>query len=125
MRFLADENVEQAVVDVLRAAGHDVSCVGDVLPGAADLGVLALAASQNRILVTNDKDFGRLAYREARAAVGILLLRLGCEDGPENARRLATFLPSIAVYLPDRFAVLTDRGARLRPLRDQGSDTTA
>ena len=120
MRFLADENVEQAIVDALRAAGHDVSCVGDIRPGATDLEVFGLAASQDRILVTNDKDFGALAYRESRPAAGVLLLRLGCEDGPEKARRLATLLPSIAVHLPDHFAVLTDKGARFRPLRGQG-----
>lgn len=57
MRLLANENVEQPVVDALRAAGHDVTCVGEAAPGARDEQVLHLANVEGRLLLTNDKDF--------------------------------------------------------------------
>ena len=46
MRFLADESCDFAVVRALRAAGHDVSTVPDVAPGAEDHIVAALAGSR-------------------------------------------------------------------------------
>jgi hypothetical protein len=36
MRFLADENVEQPILESLRSLGHDVTSIGDTTPGAPD-----------------------------------------------------------------------------------------
>ena len=40
--------------------GHDVVSVRDRNPGAADDALLALAYEEERVLVTEDKDFGEL-----------------------------------------------------------------
>ena len=45
MRFLANENVEQPVIDALRAAGYDVASVADIAPGAADQEVRRIAST--------------------------------------------------------------------------------
>jgi hypothetical protein len=42
VRFLADESCDFAVVTALRTAGHDVSAVGEINPGAEDPAVLVL-----------------------------------------------------------------------------------
>jgi predicted nuclease of predicted toxin-antitoxin system len=65
VRFLADESCDSVVVRALRAAGHDAATVSDVAPGAEDEIVAALANSESRVLVTEDKDFGQLAYATA------------------------------------------------------------
>ena len=57
MRFLADESVETAVVDAMRAAGHEVAAIAEVDRGAPDVRVLARAERDGALLVTNDKDF--------------------------------------------------------------------
>jgi predicted nuclease of predicted toxin-antitoxin system len=123
VRSLADENVEAAVADALREGGHDVLCVGDATPGASDLEVFDLASAEDRVILTNDKDFGELAYREARVAAGILLLRLGCASGAEKADRLASLMASVTERLRGRFVVVTDRGIRFRPLHRTTGDT--
>ena len=61
MRFLADESCDFRVVRALRAAGHDVVAVMEVMPGASDEAVIALAVGERRIFVTEDRDFGQLA----------------------------------------------------------------
>jgi predicted nuclease of predicted toxin-antitoxin system len=61
MRLLANENVPRAAVSTLAAAGHDIVWIRTVAPGATDAEVLALAAREQRILLTFDKDFGELA----------------------------------------------------------------
>jgi predicted nuclease of predicted toxin-antitoxin system len=62
VRFLADESCDSAVVRALRSAGHDMTAVAEVNPGLEDRVVLALARSEARVLLTEDKDFGLLAY---------------------------------------------------------------
>lgn len=58
MRFLADESCDLAIVRALRAAGHDVLGVAEVSQGADDELVIDLAVREERILLTEDKDFG-------------------------------------------------------------------
>ena len=57
MRFLADECVDSGVVTELRDAGHDVHYLAEGTRGLADEAVLRAAASEGRVLLTEDKDF--------------------------------------------------------------------
>src|SRR6266545_7350801 len=77
MRILADENVAGEIVEALRQRGHDVGWIRADAPGSADSEVLRRAASEERIVVTFDKDFGELAFRfRLPATSGIVLLRV-------------------------------------------------
>lgn len=63
MKLLADECCDVALVEALRADGHDVLYVAESLRGASDDGILTRAYTENRLLLTEDKDFGELVYR--------------------------------------------------------------
>jgi predicted nuclease of predicted toxin-antitoxin system len=118
VRFLADESCDFAVVRALRAAGHDVSPVAEVSRGADDEAVIALARQQGRILLTEDKDFGKLAYADGHDTTGVLLIRF-----PAGARgTLGHAIVETVVELGDRvrgaFVVVEPGRARLsRPRR--------
>jgi predicted nuclease of predicted toxin-antitoxin system len=56
-------------------AGNDVLEVREAKPGAADEWVISLAVSENRILLTEDKDFGWLIYAHGHKAIGVIFLR--------------------------------------------------
>lgn len=73
LKFIADVNVEKAVVDFLRDEGYDVKWIPDFDRTALDEGLLKLANKERRILVTNDKDFGELKFRQRKLSVGIIL----------------------------------------------------
>lgn len=81
MRFLADESCDFAVVRALRAAKHDVVAISETFSGAEDEAVIGLAVREERILITEDKDFGRLVYASLRESSGVILIRY-----PANAR---------------------------------------
>jgi predicted nuclease of predicted toxin-antitoxin system len=92
VRLLIDENVSPIVGQALRVAGHDVIAAADVCPGAPDDEVVARATSQRRILVSEDKDFGNLAFQRGLRPPGLVLVRLaGCLPA-EKAARLADAL---------------------------------
>ena len=60
MRFLADESCDFGVVLALRTAGHDVAAIAEVSPREEDNNVMEHALQEERIVVTEDKDFGQL-----------------------------------------------------------------
>jgi predicted nuclease of predicted toxin-antitoxin system len=59
--FLANENAPREAVLAARGAGHDVTWMVELQPGASDEIVLALARQEGRVLLTFDKDFCELA----------------------------------------------------------------
>ena len=75
MRFLADESCDFAVVRALRSAGHDVIVVSEISPGAEDAQVLNLASQQERIVITEDKDFGQIVFAFGKSTRGVIFLR--------------------------------------------------
>ena len=88
MRFLADENVSRLVIDQLRAAGLDVASIRETRSGVSDKEVLDAANSEDRVLVTEDRDLGELVIRQRLAVRGIVLLELDRLSNAAEAERV-------------------------------------
>jgi predicted nuclease of predicted toxin-antitoxin system len=117
MRFVVDESTGAAVVEYLRAAGHDVLAVAEVMLQAGDQAILARAAGEARVLVTNDKDFGELVFRSGHAHHGVVLLRLHDESPANRVRVMEAILEQYLDRLPAHFTVATEGRVRIRPAR--------
>lgn len=123
LAVLLDEQVPRTVAEGLRRAGHDVSAISTVCPGADDAGVLALARSGGRWLLTFDSDFGDLIYqRGVDPPPAVLYFRvhpLVAEDV------LALALDALNEANAGHFCVVSRDGIRRRPLpaaaRDAGT----
>lgn len=101
MRWLADENVAATVIRELRQRGHDVLSVKESLRSESDDVILARAQTEQRIVVTHDKDFGELAYRSRLPATcGVVLLRLSGADPDQDNCRALTALESRTIVGP-------------------------
>ncbi len=74
--FLADKNIESEVVDLLRKSGYETTHIADLAPGAEDDEILQEARYHDCILITNDKDFGELVFRQKRSTAGVILIRM-------------------------------------------------
>jgi predicted nuclease of predicted toxin-antitoxin system len=106
MRVLADESCDFAVVRALRAAGHDVTAVVESHPGACDEDVIQLALSEQRVLITEDKDFGQLLHAAGGANVGVVFVRFPAAARAELAATVEDLFAKHGSELPDRFAVV-------------------
>ena len=117
MRFLANENFPVSSIRRLRAAGHDVKAVIEIDPGAEDPSVLSLAARENRILLTFDRDYGELIYRRGLPApLGVAYLRFVPEH-PQHAAEVIMALHQLAeIRLDGRYTVIESERIRQRPL---------
>jgi len=114
IRFLADESCDFAIVRALKSAGYDVAAVSELLPSAPDREVLRFAFAQDRILITEDSDFGEWVFAHKQSMKGVLFIRF-----PGNARsRLGeTVLSLIEDHSRDivgNFIVLEPGRARIR-----------
>jgi len=114
VRFLVDESTGRSVAAYLRREGHDVHTVTESQPGAADKAVLEQAVSEDRILITNDKDFGELVYRRRWEHRGILLLRLRDERSSNKVRMVKVVMTQVGDRLRDHYVVATEAGIRIR-----------
>jgi len=75
LRFLADEGCDFGVVRALRVAGYDVYAISEMSPRAEDADVIALAAREKRIVLTEDGDFGQLVYAHGQQTHGVIFIR--------------------------------------------------
>lgn len=115
MILLCDEGVDRPIVDHLREQGHEVQYVAEMSPGITDEEVLAEAKRRGALLVTLDKDFGDLVFRQNRLSTGVLLLRLPGPDPIEKQTAVAAALRLHGKELVGAFSVLTPRKLRIRP----------
>ena len=117
MRFIVDESTGTAVVGYLRTVGYDVLAVAETMPQADDRDILVRAVSEGRILVTNDKDFGELVFRNGRGHHGVVLFRLHNESSANRVRVMRAVIEQYVDRLADHFTVATEAGVRIRPAR--------
>jgi len=112
MRFLVDECTGPAVARWLCEQGHEVFCVYSEARGMGDDNVIQKAVAEDRILITNDKDFGEKVYRERRPHKGVILLRLGNERASGKVDTIQRLLDRYPDRLTGAFVVVTE--ARVR-----------
>ena len=116
MNLFADENVARGIVRWLRASGHDVLYAAEARPGAPDADWLTEAEQEKRIVLTSDKDFGELVFRDGLSSHGIVLLRLNDVTAAEAISRLQSVWAVVEVNPAGRFIVITEHKTRVRHL---------
>ena len=82
MKVLADENCEREMIDRLRALGHDVVTIADIAPSIDDASIFQFAAREERVLLTNDQDFGVIAEHATSRPPAVALMRLDRVNPP-------------------------------------------
>lgn len=100
------------VAQWLRGEGYEVFSVFEEARGASDEVILEKAFRENRILLTNDKDFGEMIYREKHAHHGVVFLRLISNRAVDKIEVLRRLLENYADRLPDEFVVVTETQVR-------------
>ncbi|USH00472.1 DUF5615 family PIN-like protein [Thermococcus argininiproducens] len=90
-KFLADENIPLKVVRLLQEEGFAIKSITDIKPGITDEEVSEIALRENRILITFDKDFGRILFVEGLGVPGLILLRFP----PKNVKYITRILKEV------------------------------
>jgi predicted nuclease of predicted toxin-antitoxin system len=112
VRFLVDECTGPGVARWLIAQGHDVFSVFDEARGAKDENLRSQALREARIIITIDKDFGEMVFRDRLPHCGIVLLRLDDQRTVNKVAVLKQLLAYHAEKLPDAFVVASENRVR-------------
>ncbi len=98
MRSIVDECTGHSVARWLREQKHDVYSVYDESRGMNDDDILKKAFDENWILITNDKDFGEMVFKEKRPHKGVVYLRLEDEISKNKIETLKRLLWQMLYY---------------------------
>jgi predicted nuclease of predicted toxin-antitoxin system len=120
VRFLVDRCAGRRLAEWLREQGHDVRAAWDQGPDPGDAELLRLAASEGRILVTIDSDFGMLVFLGKARPAGVVRLPDVIAD-----RRIELMAQILAKH-EDELArsIVVVRGRRIRISRPPNPDTS-
>jgi predicted nuclease of predicted toxin-antitoxin system len=112
IKFIGDVNLEKPIVDYLVGNGYNVKWIPNLDCGMVDEKLLELANREKRILVTNDKDFGELTFRQKRVSAGIILFRVKGENARDKVRLFQKLLLNHRDRLRGYFTVVTRKKVR-------------
>jgi len=116
VKLLADENLDSRIVTWLRDLGHDVVWAAASLRGADDHHLCEQAVIEGRVVVTRDRDFGRLVFGLLVPVPGVLLVRVTAATAEGRLKVFQRIWPAASDAVDGHFVTATSRGLRLRPL---------
>lgn len=114
LKFLVDESTGVGVSEKLKHMGFDSVSVIEIMKGAEDIDVIKRAKNENRIIITNDKDFGWLAT--VHKPPGLILLRLKKETVEAKAKTLQNIINKHQNSIYGNIIIATEKKIRIRPL---------
>jgi predicted nuclease of predicted toxin-antitoxin system len=114
VNLVADESVDRAVVERLRQDGHHVVYVAELSPSVPDEDVLQEANARSALLLTADKDFGELVFRQGLVHSGVILVRLAGLANATKAAIVAEVCRERAAELIGAFSVVSPGQVRIR-----------
>jgi predicted nuclease of predicted toxin-antitoxin system len=118
VNIVADQNISAVIIQALRQDGHAVVAIRETARGSADDQILALAHAEGALIVTDDRDFGQLVFRQVKPTSGVLYIRLHGIPSSDRAQLILEVLREHGNELAGKFAVLTRRGLRIREPND-------
>jgi predicted nuclease of predicted toxin-antitoxin system len=114
MNLVADEGIDGHIIARLRQDGHDVLYIAEIEPSISDDIVLSHANAQEALLLTEDKDFGELVFRQGLVHTGVVLIRLAGLSSETKAAMVSTVFRDHGAELSDAFSVISPGTVRIR-----------
>jgi predicted nuclease of predicted toxin-antitoxin system len=114
MKFVADESLDFQIVQRLRQDGWSVLYIAETKPGIADSEVLDLANENGALLLTADRDFGELIFRQHLVSGGVILVRLAGLSAEQKANIVSSVILGHLHELQGSFVVISPGHVRLR-----------
>ena len=116
LKFLVDVGVGKGIEEYLNEKGYDTKAVRDIDPGMEDEEIIRIAVSEDRMIITMDKDFGELVYHSSIEHSGVLLLRLEDATGTEKLQVVKHILNNYANRIRNCFCVFQKDKFRIRKI---------
>jgi predicted nuclease of predicted toxin-antitoxin system len=116
MKFLADESCDHLFIRGLRDQDYDVVSIAETNPGLEDEEVAERALTENRLLMTEDRDFSHYIFARVEQQVGVLFFRYPFSARNHIFERTLKLLRSEEENLQGKFIVIKPGKTRIRKL---------
>lgn len=114
MKFVVDECTGTKVSLWLKSLGFDIFSVSLDGIGMKDSEIIEKAKNENRVILTNDKDFGELIFKNNIPHKGVIFLRLDDETSTNKILVLDNFFKNhFHLINNESFIVVTETSIRL------------
>jgi predicted nuclease of predicted toxin-antitoxin system len=91
--FFADENIPTDLINWIKMQGYEItSVIEENLQGASDMSIIQKCFVLNRIILTQDNDFGKLIFTASIPFYSVIYLRPGHFDGKFHIPTLQSIL---------------------------------
>jgi len=117
LKFLVDVGVGKSVEDFLIEQGFDTKAIRTINPRMSDQEILKMASSEDRIIITMDKDFGGLVYHSSIGHSGVILLRLEDATGDEKLEVIKEIISKYSEGIKGNFCVYQRDKFRTRNIK--------
>lgn len=114
IKFVVDVGVGRSIENWLTSQSFSVFSIGLINAEMTDAEILQLAFNENAILITMDKDFGELIFKNHSLHTGVLLLRLEDAVVREKLSTVQNIIPEHLQNLKDNFSVYQNGKLRVR-----------
>ena len=115
--LLANENIPLKSIKLLRDNGYDVKSIMEESPGISDREVLRIAQKEERIILTFDKDYGKIIFHEKEfRPAGIIYFRFNPAYPEECGEILLKILSLQNIKLKGMFTVVERTKIRQKKL---------
>lgn len=116
MKFIADENIDKIIVDYLRKKSERVLYIAEFQKSVSDDEIITIANREKAILLTSDKDFGELIFRQKRVNQGVILIRLAGLSPIRKAKIVSEAIKKYYSQMVNNFTVITPGSIRIRKM---------
>lgn len=113
MKFLIDVNLGRKFTNLLQQAGYDAIFAKDLMLSISDEEILTKAENEERVVITNDKDFGELVFRLHKTSSGVILLRTLTTD----SKKRFDLVKEILHRANGKFIIIKEGQIRIRKLK--------
>lgn len=114
MKFLIDEDVSHKLVKLLNRLGYKAIHIREIQISLNDSQILEIATSQSYIVITEDKGFGKLVFKEKQEYTGVILLKLEDQTLTNTKRVIKWLLSKYSKKLEGNFTTVTEKEGKLR-----------
>lgn len=116
MKWLADACVDARLVEALQKAGCDIRLLVSQERSLPDEDVLKIAYQEDRVILTDDKDFGEWVVRRKEPIHGLVFVRIDPEQIELKILRVVSLYKLLGDGLKNKILIIGPERYRLRPI---------
>lgn len=114
MKFLIDEDISPKIATFLKHLGYSATHIREIQISLEDYQILEIATARGYIVITEDKDFGELVFRQGKPHNGVVFLRLEDQTLVNTKRAVSWLLSKFKNRLENDFTTVTEKEEKLK-----------